>query len=83
MVVFEELKILKLNFEIFKYVFKKFNCYDKFFVLMIGDSLIFDVLGGINLGIDICWLNFNNSINYINYILIYEINIFIELKKLL
>ncbi|MCJ0054779.1 YjjG family noncanonical pyrimidine nucleotidase [Clostridioides difficile] len=83
MVVSEELKISKPNPEIFKYALKKFNCHDKSSALMIGDSLTSDILGGINSGIDTCWLNSNNSINYTNHIPTYEINTLIELKKLL
>ena len=73
----------KPNPEIFKYALKKFNCHDKSSALIIGDSLTSDVLGGINSGIDTCWLNSNNSINYTNHIPTYEINTLIELKKLL
>lgn len=82
-VVSEELKVSKPNPEIFKYALKKFDCYDKSSVLMIGDSLTSDILGGINSGIDTCWLNFNNSINNTNYSPTYEISSLIELKKII
>ncbi|WP_265328218.1 HAD hydrolase-like protein [Clostridioides difficile] len=83
MVGYEELKISKPKPEIIKYAHKKFKCHDKSSALIIGDSLTSDVLGGINSGIDTCWLNSNNSINYTNHIPTYEINTLIELKKLL
>ncbi|HAU5402249.1 TPA: noncanonical pyrimidine nucleotidase, YjjG family, partial [Clostridioides difficile] len=82
-VVSEELKISKPNPEIFKYALKKFNCHDKSSALMVGDSLTSDILGGINSGIDTCWLNSNNNINYTNHIPTYEINTLLELNKLL
>lgn len=50
---------------------------------MVGDSLTSDILGGINSGIDTCWLNSNNNINYTNHIPTYEINTLLELNKLL
>lgn len=83
MIVSEEVKLSKPNPEIFKYAFKKFNCYDKTSALMIGDSLTSDILGGINSGIDTCWLNSNNSINHTSSIPNYEINSLIALKNLL
>lgn len=82
-VVSEELKISKPNPEIFKYALKKFDCDDKSSVLMIGDSLTSDVLGGINSGIDTCWLNSNNSINNTSYAPTYEISSLLELKEII
>nr|UWI51801.1 YjjG family noncanonical pyrimidine nucleotidase [Clostridioides difficile] len=83
MIVSEEVKVSKPNPEIFKYAFEKFNCYDKTSALMIGDSLTSDILGGINSGIDTCWLNTNNSINHTSSIPTYEVNNLIALKNLL
>ena len=30
-------------------------------ILMVGDTLESDILGGINAGLDTCWFNLNNS----------------------
>lgn len=41
----------------FEYVFQQLQITDKSRVLMIGDSLSSDILGGNNFGIDTCWFN--------------------------
>lgn len=43
--------------EYFNYVFKNINETDKSKILIIGDSMSSDILGGINAGIDTCWYN--------------------------
>lgn len=83
MVVSEEVNISKPNPQIFEYTFEKFNFYDKDSILMIGDSLTSDICGGINAGIDTCWLNHNNIINSSGSTPTYEIKQLIELKNLL
>ncbi len=42
---------------IFAIALENMNLYNKKEILMIGDSLSSDILGGINAGIDTCWLN--------------------------
>ena len=46
--------------EFFDYVFKDLNIINKKEVLLIGDSLTSDIIGGINYGIDTVWFNPNN-----------------------
>lgn len=41
----------------FDFVFKKLNNPEKTKVLMVGDSLSADIIGGLNYGIDTCWYN--------------------------
>lgn len=53
----EEAGSQKPNPAIFEHVFKKLGITDKSRVLMIGDSLSSDILGGNNFGIDTCWYN--------------------------
>ncbi|MFC5602527.1 YjjG family noncanonical pyrimidine nucleotidase [Sporosarcina koreensis] len=53
----EEAGSQKPHPDIFEYVFKKLGVTDKSRVLMIGDSLSSDILGGNNFGIDTCWYN--------------------------
>lgn len=53
----EEAGVQKPSTEIFEYVFKQLQVTDKSRVLMIGDSLSSDILGGNNFGIDTCWYN--------------------------
>ena len=40
---------------------KKLNHENKSSVLIIGDNLSSDILGGINSGIDTCWVNLYNT----------------------
>lgn len=53
----EEIGFQKPQVEIFEYVFQQLQITDKSRVLMIGDSLSSDILGGNNYGIDTCWYN--------------------------
>lgn len=36
---------------------------DKIKIFMVGDIFVLDILGGYNLGIDICWFNYVNFVN--------------------
>lgn len=51
----------KPNKEFFDVVFANINEKDKSKILIIGDSLTSDILGGINAGIDTCWINPENK----------------------
>lgn len=53
----EEANCQKPQVDIFEYACKLLNVTDKSRVLMIGDSLSSDILGGNNFGIDTCWYN--------------------------
>ena len=57
--------------------------YEKDDMLIIGDELDKDVLGGIKNGIDSCWFNMNNTANCTNYKPMYEIASLMELKNIL
>ena len=56
-VISEDVGIAKPDPEIFNITFEKMELTQKNEVLMIGDSLSSDILGGINAGIDTCWIN--------------------------
>lgn len=56
----EEVEFLKPSTEFFNFLFRKIENKDKSKMLLIGDSLTTDILGGMNNGIDTCWLNSNN-----------------------
>lgn len=57
----EELGTQKPHKEFFEEVFKKIGIVDKSQILMIGDSLGSDIQGGVNAGIDTCWLNLSGK----------------------
>lgn len=61
MVCSEEIGFSKPMPEFFDCLYNKTQNKDKSRMLLIGDSLTTDVLGGMNNGIDTCWFNPNNS----------------------
>jgi FMN phosphatase YigB (HAD superfamily) len=52
-------------------------------MIIIGDSLSSDILGGINYGIDTCWLNNEHVINTNEIKPMYVINTLKEIKDIL
>lgn len=63
-VVSEDVGISKPNIGIFQYALdlaNKKNKVTKQEIIMIGDSQIADIQGGINFGIDTCWVNLKNQ----------------------
>ncbi|WP_028559377.1 YjjG family noncanonical pyrimidine nucleotidase [Paenibacillus pinihumi] len=78
-IVSEDAGIQKPDKGIFDYAFAKLDLTDKSRVLMVGDSLTSDVLGGNNYGIDTCWYNPHRKPNVTKIIPTYEI---FELEEL-
>lgn len=56
-VVSEDVGVAKPDQRIFDYAFEKMGEIDKSKVLMVGDTLASDILGGNRSGIDTCWFN--------------------------
>ena len=56
-IISDELGISKPHPGIFEYALKKLRHENKNDVIMIGDSQTADIQGGINFGIDTCWIN--------------------------
>lgn len=79
----EEAGYMKPHNEFFKKFFHKINTYDKDDMLIIGDELDKDVLGGIQNGIDSCWFNMKKIKNDTHLRPTYEINSLLELKNIL
>lgn len=78
----EEVGHMKPHNEFFEGFFNKINSFEKEEMLIIGDELEKDMLGGIQNGIDTCWFNpkkLDNSQYKVNY----EINDLLELKNIL
>lgn len=69
--------------EIFQIACDRFGISDKSEVLMIGDNFDTDIIGGINFGIDTCWLNSSHKKNENSYMPKYEIHSISELKEIL
>lgn len=73
-VISEAVNVSKPNPAIFEIALKNLNYKDKSKVLMIGDSLTSDIQGGINFGIDTCWINFSKSKNTTSFNPTYEVS---------
>ncbi len=66
--------------EFFDRVLSRIGNPDSDRVIIIGDSLTSDILGGVNAGIDTCWFNPEHKKNAMDFSPTYEID---DLKKLL
>ncbi|MBJ7538242.1 pyrimidine 5'-nucleotidase [Marinomonas transparens] len=60
-VISEQVGVAKPHPKIFDHALDKMGSPDKSQVLMVGDTLESDILGGINFGLDTCWLNHHNQ----------------------
>ena len=80
-IISQEIGISKPNPGIFDAAFVQMDQPAKNEVLMIGDSLSSDILGGINYGIDTCWLNPNGKTTDLP--ITYEIKTLHQLKDIL
>lgn len=79
--VSEQVGFQKPQREFFNYVFDSIGVTDKSTVLIIGDSITSDILGGINTGIDTCL--FSQNANSSGIIPTYTVKNHTELQKLL
>ena len=62
-VVSEQIGVAKPDRQVFDYAFSLMDEQDKTKVLMVGDTLASDILGGYNAGIDTCWFNPKKTTN--------------------
>lgn len=56
-IISEQVGVAKPDKRIFEYTFSQMGAVDLSNILMVGDNPDSDVLGGMNAGIDTCWLN--------------------------
>ena len=77
----EEIGFKKPQKEFFDYVIEKIEEKDKSKILVVGDSLSSDIQGGINAGIDTCFINWNNTQTDLD--INYTVNNLYELKNIL
>lgn len=82
-IISEEVGFSKPGKEIFDLCFKMINMPQKSEVLMIGDNLTSDILGGFNYKIDTCWFNPAKQKNDLNIKPTYEIFSFEQLRNIL
>lgn len=62
-VVSEQIGVAKPDRKVFDYAFSLMDNLDKTKILMVGDTLASDILGGYNAGIDTCWFNHTKQTN--------------------
>lgn len=79
----EKVGYMKPKSEFFSAMYEKFNIYDKSKMLIIGDDLEKDIMGGINEGIDTVWFNRFNIYNDTLLKPTYEVVELSELKRIL
>ena len=82
-VISEEIGAAKPHQEIFDFAFNLLKNPNKNEVIIIGDNLSSDIKGGINYGIDTCWINPKGKENSSNIQPTYEIKELMELKNVL
>ncbi|CFQ45453.1 pyrimidine 5'-nucleotidase [Yersinia aleksiciae] len=83
LIISEEVGAAKPDVAIFEYAFNLMNNPAKEQILMVGDNLHSDIQGGINAGIDTCWLNMHGAAQDDNISPRYQVSSLAELQKLL
>lgn len=73
----------KPDVEYFEYVFSHTPQVGKDRILLVGDSLLADIAGGNDVGIDTCWLNMDRSENHTGIVPTYEIRSLHDLISLI
>lgn len=73
-VISEQIGAAKPDRQVFDYAFALMDEFDKTKVLMVGDTLASDILGGNNASIDTCWVNLHNAENNTQIKPTYEIH---------
>ncbi len=81
-IISENVGLKKPQKEIFELAMERIQHNTKNDVLMIGDNLSSDILGGINFGIDTCWYNPLNQKSKDGIIPTYQVSTFEEIQKI-
>lgn len=82
-IISEQVGAAKPDKKIFNHALKKMNYPSKNKILMVGDTLQSDILGGINFGIETCWLNHHNAKEQQGIKPTYTVGSLSELKNIL
>ncbi len=83
MFISEEVGAQKPDKEYFDICFAAIDDFDPARAIMIGDSLMSDILGGINAGVDTCWYNPGKKTNAKNLPLTYDIATYRQLMDII
>ena len=79
----EKVGATKPNKQIFLAALKDLGVENHSKVLVVGDRLQSDIKGGLNAGLDTCWLNFNGEENTTNIKPKYEVRDYTQLKNII
>ena len=82
-IISEQVGVAKPDQAIFNHALKRMGTPCKSKVLMVGDNQHSDILGGINFGIETCWLNHQGVEQDANIAPNYTVNSLDELKSIL
>jgi 2-haloacid dehalogenase len=82
-VVSEEAGSSKPDAGIFEYACRMIGIHDKGKMIIVGDSLTSDIKGGLDFGIDTCWIRPASTKNETAIVPKYEIESLLELERLL
>ncbi len=80
LVISEQVGVAKPDVQIFEHAFAQMDNPDKKQVLMVGDNPHSDIQGGINAGIDTCWLNSKGLSRPLDVTPHHEVSSLMELK---
>lgn len=83
LVISEQVGCAKPHLAIFEHAFSAMGNPDPKNVLMVGDTLESDILGGLNAGLDTCWMNADNKQSSENIKPLYQVSSLNELEKML
>ncbi|MDD3429057.1 MAG: YjjG family noncanonical pyrimidine nucleotidase [Oscillospiraceae bacterium] len=81
--VSEKIGVAKPSRKFFDYALQDLGVTNRKKVLVVGDSLNADILGGINAGLDTCWVNLTQQENNLNIKPTYVVYGYEELKHLI
>ncbi|WP_394179125.1 pyrimidine 5'-nucleotidase [Marinomonas posidonica] len=81
LIISEQVGVAKPDARIFEYAFDKMAQPNKESVLMVGDTLESDILGGNQFGVDTCWLNHHKLDGHETIKPTYTVNHLAELKN--
>ncbi len=82
-IISEAVQLVKPDPKIFDFTLEKLGHENKETVLMVGDNLRSDILGGINAGIDTCWLNSSKKENSTDIVPTFALGSVLEIETLL
>jgi YjjG family noncanonical pyrimidine nucleotidase len=83
LVISEQVGVAKPHPDIFDHALSMMGNPDRNKVLMVGDNPDADIVGGINAGLDTCWLNMDNQTIHESIVPNYQVSSLFKLEELL